>query len=184
MDDQRGVHAAASGVMMQAPAIDGTELFEQRRLLLEDVCSDLVRFLLSGGDPARFEAVRIDREYALGHEAAFADLRVKPQNDPAYFLEVKYGYDVDTLLAHLKRKYAALDVTAATPSKLVLVVDTAAYPDWPRVHQALTSTLPQGLSLEVWDEARLRELIAECFGQTIPSFVASDLVAIREQIDQ
>src|ERR1043166_9898452 len=36
------------------------------RLLLEDVCSDLVRFLHSRGDPTRFGGVVIDREWSLG----------------------------------------------------------------------------------------------------------------------
>src|SRR5206468_3206241 len=83
-------------------------LRDMGQLLLEDVCSDLVRFLHSGGDPARFGAVLIDREWLLGQASAYADLRVEPEGAEPYFLEVKYGYDSASLLEHLRWKYGAL----------------------------------------------------------------------------
>src|SRR5688500_3933685 len=94
------------------------------RLLLEDLCSDLVRFLHSRDNTAQFGTVRIDREYALGPVGAFADLRVEAEGELPYFLEVKYGYDADTLLTHLRRKYSALPAEAGGPCKLVLVAET------------------------------------------------------------
>jgi class 3 adenylate cyclase len=48
----------------------------------------------------------------------------------------------------------------------------------------LRVSLPPDLPLEVWDENRLRCLIAECFGQTIASFAGTELVNVREGIDQ
>jgi hypothetical protein len=44
-----------------------SSLGDMDRLLLEDVCSDLVRFLHSRGDPTRFGAVLIDREGPLDY---------------------------------------------------------------------------------------------------------------------
>src|SRR5215208_137358 len=153
------------------------------RLLLEDVCSDLVRYLHSGGDPARFESVRVDREYALGPPGAFADLRVEPADAAPYFLEVKYGYDAETVLRHLQRKYCGLAADSPLGRKLVVVVERAAHPDWPAIERELQALLPPHLPLEVWDEARLRTLIEECFGQSIPSFAPAELLSIRERID-
>lgn len=169
---------------MEMRATGPGELMESGRLLLEDVCSDLVRFLHSGGDPARFQAVRIDREYSLGLPGAFADLRVEPEGEPPYFLEMKYGYDTQTLLAHVRRKYATLTPAAAGATKVVLVVQTDAHRDWPTVAAALRDTLSPELSLEVWNEAELQARIAECFDQTIPSFAEPELLSIRERIDE
>src|SRR5712692_5705768 len=44
-----------------------------RRLRLEGVCADLVRFLRSRGDAARCGAVPIDREYPLGPAAPLGE---------------------------------------------------------------------------------------------------------------
>jgi hypothetical protein len=65
---------------MQPPEADNRDdLDNLTRLLLEDVCSDLVRFLHPRDDPAHFAEVRIDREWALGPAGSFADLRVEPK---------------------------------------------------------------------------------------------------------
>lgn len=169
---------------MDANTAQDGELIGLGRLLHEDICSDLVRWLHSGGDPKRFGAVRIDREYALGPEAGFADLRVEPDDGPPYFLEVKYGYDTDTLLRHLRRKYATPTAATAGATKVVLVAETAAHADWPALEAAIRASLPPGLALEVWDEAHLRALIADCFGDQIAPSATADLVAVRQAIDQ
>lgn len=57
------------------------------RLLLEDVCSDLVRFLHSRGDPTHFGVVLIDREWPLGPPGMFADIRVELEEGPPYYLD-------------------------------------------------------------------------------------------------
>jgi class 3 adenylate cyclase len=206
-------------------------LWDLHQLLMEDVCSDLVRFLHSRGDPSQFGAVQIDREWPLGPPGAFADLRVEPLDGPPYYLEVKYGYDTATLLRHLRRKYGTLTDAAAggaqisrcsecnhpTPkraltaeaaaarhptssarsprrpsarredpeaTRLVLVVPTAAHADWPAIESRVRASLAPSLQLELWDEQRLQSLIAECFGQRILSFAESELLTIRERIDQ
>lgn len=159
-------------------------LADMGRLLMESVCSDIVRFHHSKGDPAQFEAVRIDREYGLGTPDAFADLRVDPRDEPAYFLEVKYGYDAATILSHIKRKYGSVTDAIGDVRKVVLVAETARYEDWPSVEAALRASLPTDLSLDVWGEAKLQDLIGQCFRRTIPSFDESDLVSIRGIIDE
>ncbi|HZO90790.1 MAG TPA: adenylate/guanylate cyclase domain-containing protein [Chthonomonadaceae bacterium] len=162
---------------------DSNDLDYMSRLLLEDVCSDLVRFLHSKGDPAQFGAVRIDREWALGPPGAFADLRIEPIGGQPYFLEIKYGYDSQTVLAHLRRKYGQLPASTLAEDRVVLVIETAAHADWPVLEAALQQALAPPLRLEVWDEERLHCLMVECFGQTIPAFTGPDLLAIRECID-
>ena len=169
---------------MDARAWQPGDLLDMGRLLLEDICSDVVRFLHSRGDPARFGAVRIDREYALGPPGSFADLRVEPEDEPPYFLEVKYGYDAETLLRHMRRKYARLPAGHDAPVRVVVVAETGAYRDWPAIESALRETPPSDVSLEVWDESRLRSLALECFGQEIPSFAPAELVSIRERVDE
>src|SRR4051812_8282333 len=167
---------------MATSLADQYDMIELARLLLEDVCSDLVRFLHSRDNPTAFAALRVDREYALGQPGAFADLRVEPGDGPPYFMEVKHGYDSATMLAHLTRKYAALS-DAGDARKLILVVDTASHADWPGLEAAIRAMLPDHLSLEVWDEACLHELTGACFGSSVSSFSGPELVSIREKID-
>jgi hypothetical protein len=123
----RGRAATLGRVPGHAPNV-GEGVGDMDRLLLEDVCSDLVRFHHSRGDPSRFGAVLIDREWPLGPPGMFADLRIEPEEEPPYFLEVKYGYDAATLLDHLQRKYGAPSAATAGAARLVLVVQTAAHP--------------------------------------------------------
>ena len=76
----------------------------QLRLMLEELCCDLCRFEHVKRENVKPEMVRIDREYPLGGTAGYADIRVMAPGHRPYFVEVKYGYDETTLLAHLKRK--------------------------------------------------------------------------------
>ena len=70
------------------------------------------------------------------------------------------------------------------PSKLVLVIDRTAHPDWDRLEPDLISCLPDGLELEVWDEDRLLSLLAERFGVTIPRITPDALLDVRLAIDR
>jgi class 3 adenylate cyclase len=169
---------------MQGRRAEPDSLRDMHQLLLEDVCSDLVRFLHSRGDPSQFGAVQIDREWPLGPPGVFADLRVEPHDGPPYYLEVKYSYDTASLLRHLRRKYGTLAEAAQAPTRLVLVVQTAAHLDWPAIEAQVRASLAPSLQLEVWDEQRLQSLISECFGQSILSFAETELLTVRERIDQ
>lgn len=160
------------------------EIENLTRLLLEDVCCDLVRLLHSRGDPSRFGAVRIDREWALGPEGSFADLRVEPEDACPYFLEVKSCFDARAVLAQVQRKYGRLSLQGRLENRLVLVTDATQQPDWPAVEAALKTALPRSLTLEVWGPDRLQGLVAEAFGQSIPALLNSEELTIREHIDQ
>jgi class 3 adenylate cyclase len=168
---------------MELHTLEESSLVDLARLLLEDVCTDLVRFLHSREGPLTFGEVRVDREYALGHPGAFADLRVEPGDEPPYFMEVKYGFDASTLLAHLSRKYSSLP-DAGDARKLILVVDTASHADWPALEAAIRALLPPHLALEVWDEQKMHDLTGACFGSSIASFSGPELMSIRERIDE
>jgi class 3 adenylate cyclase len=158
---------------------------DEFRLLLEELCCDLCRFEHVNRDGLAPEDVRIDREYWLAPPGAFADIKIAPAGRPPYFVEVKYGYTNDNLVRHLARKYASPPGTnAAAASKVVLVVDCAARPEWARVEQELTSRLHHGLALEVWDERRLMSRLAEGFGVSIPEFTAENLLDVRQAIDR
>jgi adenylate cyclase len=169
--------------MNTSPAT-GTDVVDLGRLLLEDICSDVLRFLHSHKNPSAFEAVHIDREYALGPLGAFADLRVEPRGEAPYFLEVKYGYDASTLVTHLQRKYGQPEARTADATRVVLVADTEQFADWKGVERAVRAALPDHLALEVWDTNTLRNLVSDYFGEAIQTFGPTDLVSIRERIDQ
>jgi class 3 adenylate cyclase len=172
---------------MQPPEADNRDdLDNLTRLLLEDVCSDLVRFLHPRDDPGHFAEVRIDREWALGPAGSFADLRVEPEDGPPYFMEVKYGYDARSVLDRIQRKYGQDNprFQDAPETHLILVIDTHAHADWPALEAALRAALAPSLRLEVWDEERLHSLMVECFGQAVPAFTGSEILALRECIDQ
>src|ERR1041385_1188906 len=159
------------------------DLDNMSRLLLEDVCSDLVRFLHSKGDAAHLGAVRIDREWALGPTGNYADIRAEPADAPPYFVEVKYGYSSQSILNLVKRKYGN-PYGLTDENRVVLVVQTSEHSDWGALEASLRDALASTLELEVWDEERLHHLMIECFGHGIPAFTCHDFVGIRECIDQ
>jgi len=155
------------------------------RLLLEELCCDLCRFEHVTTDGLAPEAIRIDREYWLGVPGAFADIRVAPDGQPPYFVEVKYGYPNDRLIRHLERKYAVLaTANAAAASKVVLVIDREPRLDWEQVQRDLTSRLAKGLQLELWDEARLLTMLAARFHVRIPAMTTDNLLDVRQAIDR
>ncbi|HLK55855.1 MAG TPA: adenylate/guanylate cyclase domain-containing protein [Chthonomonadaceae bacterium] len=159
------------------------DLENMSRLLLEDVCTDLMRFLHSRGDATQFGAVRIDREWALGPTGNYADIRVEPCNAPPYFVEVKHGYSAQAILNLIKRKYGN-PYGLTDEDRVVLVVQPSEHSDWPSLETSLRNALDPTLALEVWDEERLHHEMAECFGQGIPTFTCHDYIGIRECIDQ
>lgn len=158
------------------PARDASQL----RLLLEELCCDLCRFIhvREGLAP---EAVAIDREFWLGRPGAFADICVRPLEKPAYCVEVKHGYPDDTLVSHMARKYGAAEAPAF--DKLLLVIDIAQRPDWPRTLEALRKAIHPRLTLQVWDESELLTRLRECFDVRVDSLSADDLLDVRVAID-
>ena len=160
--------------------IDDAEL----RLFLEEICSNVCRFLHAGADHVLPEAVAVDQEVFLGVPGAYADIRVDAPGSPPYFVEVKYGYPPERILESLHRKYGPRVPLAAGHDRIVLVVDRATHHDWPAIEAAVRGGLGHGLRLEVWDEGRLRELLAELFAVRLASLSADRLLDAREAIDR
>ncbi len=152
------------------------------RLLLEDVCSDLVRNIHAHGDPSRFSTVVIDREYPIGCHGEFADIRVEPVGEPPYFVEVKYGYDAPKVLRHIRRKYSA--PASWNASKLVVAVTGESGSDLAAIESGIREILPPGVGLEMWGHTRLQQLISDCFSVSVSSLEPSELVALRARIDE
>lgn len=169
--------------MTDQPAEEQCHL-TQLRLLLEELCCELCRFEHASPDHFECEEVRIEREYFLGKPGSFADIRVVPRFSTPYLVEVKFGYSDDTLVRHLQRKYAEPTPALADAGKVVLVVDAADRPDWPRIESAAAECLAPGLELEVWNEARLIQLIRDRFQIEIPAITPANLLEVRQSIDR
>src|SRR4051794_15072237 len=105
--------------------------FPQLRLLLEELCTELCRFAHVAENGLRPENIRIEREYFLGSPGTFADIHVDALGIPPYVVEVKFGYSSDTLLRHMRRKYAEVGPSLANVTKVILVVDASAHASWP-----------------------------------------------------
>jgi hypothetical protein len=138
----------------------------EMRLLLEELCCDLCRFEHVTGEGLAPESIQIDREFWLGRPDAFADIRVVPGARPPYFVEVKYGYSRATLLAHLRLKYGQPAPGLAGVSHIILLVDTESFPDLPALKSELAGFLPQGLEVEIWNDAKFLDLVHQLFKWT------------------
>jgi hypothetical protein len=136
----------------------------QMRLFLEEICCEVCRFRHVEQDKVPPDCVQTSREVDLGQPGAFADIQVEPAGLPPYFVEIKYGYAADRMLTHLARKYSSDTPLLRQACKLVLLVDTTSFDDWPGLHARIREVVSPHLALEIWDEARLLELIKQCFG--------------------
>jgi adenylate cyclase len=155
------------------------------RLFLEEICSNVCRFRHAGTNHILPEAVAVDQEVFLGVPGAYADVRVAAPGLRPYFVEVKYGYSPERILESLHRKYGPGVPLAAGHDRIVLVVDREAHRNWPAIEAAVRGGLGHGLGLEVWDEVRLLELLADLFGVSLDSPLSGDrLLDAREAIDR
>jgi len=162
------------------PSVDIREL----RLFIEEICSNLLRFFHAERDHVPPEQVSISQEVSLGMPGAFADIRVKPPGGPPYFVEVKYGYPRETIIAHVSRKYGG-DVTATRDaSRLVLVIDPRAPEELASIESELRRRIRPGLPLELWDESRLCALIREQLHLDIDSLTSRDILDVRTAVDR
>lgn len=156
----------------------------QLRLLLEELCCDLCRLYHRTNNETSPKAIRIDREYYLGKEGAFADIRVAPMNSAPYIIEVKFGYSDDTLLRHLKRKYSEATPYLSGVSKIILVIDSLCRQDWSRIETEAARCLATGIELEIWNESRLIQLLSVHFQVQVPAITPANLIDIRQAIDR
>ncbi|OLC55106.1 MAG: hypothetical protein AUH85_10055 [Chloroflexi bacterium 13_1_40CM_4_68_4] len=153
------------------------------RLLLEDVCSDIVRYLHANGRPDAFASVDIDREWNLGIPSAFADLRVKPADGREYLVEIKTGYTTLEVVEHLRRKYSASSTRLDRVARVVLVVARADHPDWSELERRVRGAVRGSIAVEIWDDERINVLVGELFGVSLGSLSDEhDLVQVRAEI--
>jgi class 3 adenylate cyclase len=163
---------------MQAPHGEEASLGELR-LFLEELCCNLLRFqhlVEDGVDP---EQVRIQQEVFLGVPGAFADIRVGVPGKAPYFVEIKYGYPADRLVAHLARKYGPETPGGGEADRLIVVVEREGDVDW----RDVTACLRPELTLEVWDESKLLSLLRERFGVDATRVTADEVPDLRLAID-
>jgi len=136
----------------------------QLRLFLEEICCEICRFQVVGHHDLGAEGVQISREVDLGVPGAFADVVVRSPDRPPTFVEVKYGYASDRMVEHFIRKYQQPSPTVPDADRIIVVVDRAERSDWTQLEERLRKVTNPKLKLEFWDEARLQELVGECFG--------------------
>jgi class 3 adenylate cyclase len=153
------------------------------RLLLEEVCADLCRFEHTIAKGIRPDAINIDREASLGPPGAFADIRIQPHGQPARFVEVNFGYTNEALLKSLKRKYHVPTAVTKSASGVVLVVDEARRTDYANLIAQARAVLHPGLELEVWNEARLQQMIKRHFDADVDRIEPDRLLDVRAAIE-
>ena len=163
---------------------ENPNFLRQLRLFLEEICCDICRVHEVQQDGVPAEQVDVAREVDLGEPGAFADMLVRRPGRPPYFLEVKYGYSTDRLIHHLERKYGTPSTTVPEADRVVLLIDRAGRSDWPGLFERMRAAVRPELQLEIWDEIKLRELIAECFNLDLPTVTVEGLTDLRNGIDQ
>ena len=160
-----------------------THFLRQLRLFLEELCCEVCRFQMVGHHDLATEKLEIVREVDLGVPGAFADVIVRPHNQPPFFLEVKYGYASDRMVEHFTRKFQHPSPTEPEANRVVLVIDRAGRDDFDQIISRLRAVTHKDLTIEVWDENRLRELIYECFGLRLGEMTNEGLNELRTSID-
>lgn len=148
------------------------------RVFLEEICCDLCRF-----EHLEAASVSVDREVYLGVPRAYADIRVAALGQSPYFVEVKLGYSSSMLMHEMRRKYQASTPVIHDADRVVLVVRTADYAEWPQMEQVLRDTLSPHLRLEVWDEPRLLEALRSRFNVEVPALTEKDIVEVRLAVE-
>jgi class 3 adenylate cyclase len=66
---------------------------------------------------------------------------------------------------------------------VIVVVDRAERSDWVQLEARMRKVTHPGLTLEFWDEQKLRELITACFGVSLGPMTAEGLSELRNAID-
>jgi class 3 adenylate cyclase len=156
----------------------------QLRLFLEEICCEICRFEVVGHHDLGAEGVEIAREVDLGVSGAFADVVVRSPGRPPFFVEVKYGYASDRMVEHFIRKYQQPSPSVPDADRIIVVVDRADRPDWAELETRLRKVTRPELKLEFWDEARLQELVAQCFGVKLGAMTNDGLNELRNAIDE
>lgn len=154
------------------------------RIFLEETCCDLLRFQHAARSRIAPEEVDIDQEVFVGVPHSFADIRVKVPKQRPYFVEVKYGYPPETVVAHLERKYGKLTPITRGASKLMVVVDSQHYPDWRRLRSKARAAVNSSLKLEICDMKQFVAQLRRQFKVGISSFSEESLLDVRAALDE
>lgn len=168
-------------------AIDAspTEQEASRRLLTEDLCSDVFRHLHAIDKPDELRLVKVDREWELGPPGTFADLRVRPLDGPPYFVEIKTGYKTDEVIRRVGRHYGRPTPRLGDADRLIVIVDRCDHPDWDRLRSGLRAAVVPNLALEIWDEERVAHEVEKLFSIRLHAPANEvDLRDLRRAIDQ
>jgi len=170
---------------MTNPQINAEQIhfLRQLRLFLEEICCEICRFEVVGHHDLGAENVEISREVDLGVTGAFADVVVRAPGRAPFFVEVKYGYASDRMVEHFTRKYHQPSPTVPDADRVIIVVDRASRSDWSRLETRLRQVTRKELKLEFWDEDRLQELVAACFGLKLGAMTNDGLSDLRNSID-
>ena len=150
-----------------------------RRLLLEEICSDVLR---SSPSARSARVVGIDREWNLG-VGEFADMRVRHADGREAFMEIKAGYSSSEIVRRLAAKYGSDDARYLSADQLVVVVDRRDRRDGDALLAAMREAVTPRLELEVWDEQCLDARLRALFGCGLESFSdEATLVHLRRKI--
>jgi class 3 adenylate cyclase len=168
---------------MIADARDAQRHVRELRLFLEELCGDLCRFDHMQQTGCAPQQVRITQEVFLGQPGLFADLRIEPRGEPHYFVEVKFGYPPERIVAHLIRKYGANAPGVTGATKVILVLDACRVKTCAEIRQQIEARLPAGLRLDIWDEATLVAKVREHFGCVVNLIAEDNIAELKDAVD-
>jgi class 3 adenylate cyclase len=156
---------------------------QELRLFLEELCCHLCRLQHMEADGVEPDRVVIHQEVYLGGPGLYADVKVQPPSAPCYFVEVKYGYPPERILANLRRKYGSNAPGLQGAAKVILVADTRRHADWPALQRQIAAALQPGLNLDVWDEEYLIGLLRRRFGLKVDLISEDNIAELKVAID-
>ena len=153
-------------------------------LFLQEICCHLCRFQKVGEHDVKPSKIKINRETYLGIPGAYADIKVQVPGSPAFFVEVKYGREPNSIISSIANKYDNDSPALDGASKLILVVDAERHKGWPGIQKEIESNIREGLKLEVWDESHLISLIRSSFELDIDTLSEDNIPKLKEALDK
>lgn len=153
------------------------------RLFIEEICCNVCRFLHAREVGLAPEEVRITQESYLGTKGAYADIRVQVKDRAPYFIEVKYGYSRDQIIASLTRKYGP-GTRLGGAARIIIVLDAGSLEIWPEMVTGIQPLLQPGLQVELWDEKTLLSMLRDLFGVEADSFSEQHVLEMRTAVDR
>jgi len=153
-------------------------------LFLQEICCHICRFQNVNDHDFKPWEIKINREVSLNNPDTYADIKIQVPGSPAYFVEVKYGREPNSIISSIKNKYGNDSPALDGVSKLILVVDTQRHKDWPKIQEEIESNIHDGIKLEVWDESHLISLIRSSFDLDIDTLSEDNVPLLKEALDK